>query len=232
MAMVSKTDKAVITTCGVMLLAFWLYSRFASLWIIYINFLIAAVLFGYGIWNERDTSRHLEKSVIFGVVASLTYIPLDWGLSRGIQFIIYVRSDLVVMPAAPLCVVFTWTIGIATVIYFYHRLNAVLGHLFLSAGAAGIVAFVGAIILDQFATAQFLWHWNPTPLAGKYTVDFPQIGSTPVFVPISLLLTFVLSPYYYYKRQHTIVAGIRCGAFMGTMLFCGFVVSLAFYRAV
>ncbi|MDE0041509.1 MAG: hypothetical protein OXT74_05705, partial [Candidatus Poribacteria bacterium] len=68
--------------------------------------------------------------------------------------------------------------------------------------------------------------------AGKYTVDFPQIGSTPVFVPISLLLTFVLSPYYFYKRQHTIVAGIRCGVFMGTMLFCGFVVSLAFYRMV
>ncbi len=232
MAIVSKTDKAVITTCGMMLLAFWLYSRFASLWIIHINFLIAAVLFGCGIWKERETSRHLERSVIFGVVASLTYLPLDWGLSHGIQFIIYLRSDLAVMPAAPLCVVFTWMIAITAIIYLYYRLNSVLGHSLISAGVAGIVAFFGVVVLDQFASAQFLWLWNSTPLAGKYRVDFPQIGSTPVFVPISLLLTFVLSPYYFYKRQHTIVAGIRCGVFMGTMLFCGFVVFLAFYRSV
>lgn len=232
MVIVSKTDRMVITTCGMMLLAFWLYSHFASLWIIYLNFLISAVFFGYGIWKERESSRHLEQSVIFGVAASLTYIPLDWGFSRGIQFIIYLRSDLAIMPAAPLCVVFTWIISIAVIIYFYHRLNSVSGHPLISAGLAGIVAFVGAILLDQFATAKFLWHWNSTPLAGKYSVDFPRIGSTPVFAPISLLLTFVLAPYYFYRRQHTIVAGIRCGVFMGTMVFCGFVAFLAFYRSV
>lgn len=231
MTMVSKTDKAVVTTCATMLLAFWLYSLFASLWIMYINFLITTVLFGYGIWKERETSRRLEKSVIFGVVASLTYIPLDWGFSRGIQFIIYLRSDLAIMPAAPLCVVFTWVIAITAIIYFYHRLNSVSGRPLISAGVVGIIAFVGVIVLDQFATSRFLWHWNSTPLSGKYTVDFPQIGSTPVIVPVSLLLTFMLTPYYFYKRQHTIVAGIRCGVFMGAMLFCGFVVFLAFYRS-
>ena len=232
MVMVSKTDKAVLTICGVMLLAFWLYSRFASLWIIHINFVIAAVLFGYGIRKERETSRHLKQSVIFGVVASLTYIPLDWGLSHGVHFIIYLRSDLAIMPAAPLCVVFTWMIAITSIIYSYFRLNSIWARSFISAGIAGIVAFIGVLVLDQFASAQFLWHWNHTPLAGKYTVDFPMIGSTPVFVPVSLLLTFVLSPYYFYKRQHTIVAGIRCGVFMGTMLFCGFVLFLALYRSV
>lgn len=215
-----------------MLLAFWLYSRFASLWIIYVNFLISVVLFAYGIWKERESSRHLEQSVLFGVAASLTYIPLDWGFSRGIRFIIYFRRDLAIMPAAPLCIVFTWIISIAAIIYFYRRLNSVSGHPLMSAVVAGIAAFVGVILLDQFASAKILWLWNSTPLAGKYTVDFPQIGSTPVFVPISLLLTFVLSPYYFYKRQHTIVAGIRCGVFMGTMLFCGFVAFLAFYRSV
>jgi len=232
MAMVSKTDKSVVITCGMMLLAFWLYSRFASLWIIYVNLLISAVLFVYGIWKERETSRHLEQSVIFGIVASLTYIPLDWGFSRGIQFVIYLRPDLAIMPAAPLCVVFTWIISIAAIIYLYHRLNSVSGRPLISAGLAGIVAFIGAILLDQFASAKFLWHWNSTPLGGKYTVDFPQIGSTPVFAPISLFLTFVLSPYYFYKRQHTIVAGIRYGVFMGAMLFCSFVAFLAFYRLV
>lgn len=232
MAKVSKTDIAVITIYGMMLLAFWLYSRSASLWIIHINFVIAAVLFGYGIWKERETSRHLEQSIIFGIVASLTYIPLDWGLSKGVQFIIYFRSDLAIMPAAPLCVVFSWMIAITSIIYLYFRLNSISAHSFISAGIAGIVAFVGVLVLDQFASARFLWHWNATPLAGKYTVDFPQIGSTPVFVPVSLLLTFVLSPYYFYKRQHTIVAGIRCGVFMGTILFCGFVLFLALYRSV
>ena len=229
--MVSETDKAVIATSGVMLLAFWIYSRFVSPWILYANFLIAAVLFGYGIWKERETSRHLEQSVIFGVVASITYIPLDWGFAHGIQFILYLRSDLAVMPAAPLCVILAWMIAITAIIYFYHRLNSICGRALISAGVAGIVAFVGATILDQFGSEQFLWHWNSTPLSGKYTVDFPRIGSTPVFVPISLLLTFMLSPYYFYKRQHTIVAGIRCGLFMGTMLFCCFVVFLAFYRS-
>ena len=232
MAMVSKTDIAVITVYGMTLLAFWLYSRSASLWFIHINFVIAAVIFGYGIWKERETLRHLEQSVIFGVVASLTYIPLDWGLSRGVQFIIYLRSDLAIMPAAPLCVVFTWMIANSSIIYLYFRVNSITARSVISAGIAGIVAFVGVLVLDQFASARFLWHWNSTPLAGKYTVDFPQIGSTPVFVPVSLLLTFVLSPYYFYKRQHTIVAGIRCGVFMGTMLFCGFVLFLALYRSV
>ncbi|MDE0506169.1 MAG: hypothetical protein OXI86_19000 [Candidatus Poribacteria bacterium] len=230
--MVSTTDRAVIAICGMMLLAFWLYSQFALLWIIHINCLIAAILFGYAIWKERETSRILERSVLFGVVASLTYIPLDWGLSHGIQFIIYLRSDLAVMPAAPLCVVFAWMIAITVIIYLYCRLNSMAAHAFVSAGIAGIAAFAGVIVIDQFASAQFLWHWNSTPLGGRYRVDFPQIGSTPVFVPVSLLLTFVLSPYYFYKRQHTIVAGIRCGVFMGTMLFCGFVVFLALYRDV
>ena len=64
MVMVSKTDKVVLTICGMVLMAFWLYSRFASLWIIHINFVIAAVLFGYGIRKERETSRHLQQSVI------------------------------------------------------------------------------------------------------------------------------------------------------------------------
>ena len=228
---VSKTDRAVIAACGMMLAAFWIYSRFAALWIFYVNVLITAVLFGYGIWKERETSRHLERSAMFGVAASLTYMPLDWGFARGIQFILYLRTDLAVMPAAPLCVVFTWMIAIAAIIYFYHRLNSISGRPLVSAGIAGLVAFVGAIVLDQFGSAQFLWHWNATPLAGKYTVDFPRIGSTPVFVPVSLLLTFMLSPYYLYKRQHTIVAGIRCGVFMGTILFCGFVVFLAFCRS-
>ncbi len=229
--MVSKTDRAIIAACGTMFAAFWIYSRLAWLWIFYVNLLITAVLFGYCIWKERETSRHLERSAIFGVVASLTYMPLDWGFARSIEFILYFRRDLAIMPAAPLCVVFTWMIAITAVIYLYHRLNSISGHPFLSAGIAGIVAFGGAVVLDQFGSAQFLWHWNSTPLSGRYAVDFPRIGSTPVFVPVSLLLTFMLSPYYFYKRQHTIVAGIRCGVFMGTILFCGFSVFLAFYRS-
>lgn len=229
--MASKTDRAVIAACGTMLAAFWIYSHFASFWVFYVNILITTVLFGYGIWKEREVTRHLEQSAIFGVAASLTYMPLDWGFAQGIQFILYLRPDLAVMPAAPLCVVFTWMIAITAIIYFYHRLNSISGHPLISAGIVGIVAFFGAVALDQFGSAKFLWHWNPTPLAGKYTVDFPRIGSTPIFVPVSLLLTFMLSPYYFYKRQHTIVAGIRCGVFMGTILFCGFVAFLAFYRS-
>ena len=229
--MVTQTDKAVIVACATMLLAFWIDTRLNSVWTLYVSVLITAGLFGYGIWKESEPSGYLRQSTIFGVVAALTYIPLDWGLSQKIQFVLYLRSDLPVMPSAPLSLVLTWMIAITAVIYLYHRSNSISVNIFISAGVTGTFAFVSSTILDQFGTANFLWLWNCTPLDGKYTVDFPRIGSTPVFVPIALLLTFLLSPYYFYKRQHAIVAGIRCGLFMGTILFCCFAAFLVFCRS-
>ena len=229
--MVSQTDKVVIAASGTMLLAFWIDSRLNSVWPLYVNVLITAGLFGCAIWKEYEASQDLRQSLVFGIAASLSYIPLDWGLSQKIRLVLYLRPDLPVMPSAPLRLVLTWMIALTAVVYFYHRLNSVFVSIFISAGVTGIFAFVGSVILDQFGTSCFLWHWNPTPLDGKYVVNFPRIGSTPVLVPIALLLTFLLSPYYFYKRQHPIVAGIRCGLFMGTMLFCCFVVFLVFYRS-
>ncbi len=230
--MVTQIDKVVIASCGTMFLTFCIDVRFNSAWTFYANFLITAGLFAYGILKEDGRSQYLKQSIIFGVVASLTYLPLDWGLARGAQFVLYLRRDFPIIPGAPLSLVLTRIIAIAVVAYLYHRLIAISVPVFTAAGIVGTVVLLGSTILDQLGTVHYLWLWNSTPLGGRYVVDLPRIGSTPVCVPIALLLTFFLCPYYFYKRQHAIVAGIRCGLFMGTLLFCCFVVFLLFYQVV
>ena len=152
------------------------------------------------------------------------------------------------MPSAPLSLVFTWMILLTIPIYLYQRLNAILGKTYISAGVTGIAVLVSSAILGMLGSARFLWEWNEDVTlaeleklvgpAGLWTwnenlvAKSPLIGTLPIFVPIALFLAFLLSPHYFTKRQPAIVSGMRCGIFVGAMLFLCFVFFLLFWRKI
>ena len=209
---ITQTDKAVIIACVTTFLTFLINAKLGSIWLLYLNVLVVVGVVGYAsqAWDEFS---HLSRSAIFGVIASITYIPLDWLFSLRVGLLSYLLGLRDIRIAAvPLSLLLTWVIAITIIIYIYQRLNAIWGRPYIPAVVVGSVAFVGSTIFDQFGSAR-LWNWNATPLS-----HFPYIGSVPVFVPIALALTFLLSPYYF-RSHHIIVGGIRCGLFIGMMQF-------------
>ncbi|MCH8293081.1 hypothetical protein IH992_18480 [Candidatus Poribacteria bacterium] len=221
--MVNRTDKVVIAASGTILLTFLIATKYGSIWVLYLNVLITSGLFGYGIRQESEFSSHLSRSVISAVSASITYIPLDWLFSKKAHLIFYLRPDIPWMPSAPLSLVFTWMIVLTVPIYLYQRLNAIWGKAYISAGVTATAVLISSTILGMLGSARFLWNAN-------LVSGLPHIGSLPTFVPIALFLTFLLSPYYFSKRQHPIVSGMRCGIFVGAMLFLCFVFFFLFWR--
>ena len=215
---ITQTDKAVIIVSITTFLTFLTNAKLGSIWLLYLNFLVVVGVFGYASrpWNQLS---HLPRSVIFGVIASMTYIPLDWLFSRRVALLFYLSSGDIRIAAVPLSLLLTWMIVITIIIYIYHRFNAIWKGSYIPAVIVGSIAFVGSTIFDQFGSAR-LWNWN----AIRFSY-FPYIGSVPVCVPIALALTFLLSPYYL-RRHHIVVGGIRCGLFIGIMQFLCF---LLFY---
>ena len=211
---ITQTDKAVIIASITTFLTFLMNAKLGSIWLLYLNVLVVVGVFGYAS-RPWDQLSHLSRSAIFGVVASITYIPLDWLFSRRVMLLFYLSSRDIQIAAVPLSLLLTWMIAITIIIYIYHRLNAIWERPYIPAVIVGSVAFVGSTIFDQFGSAR-LWNWNAIRLS-----DFPYIGSVPVFVPIALALTFLLSPYYL-RRYHIVVGGIRCGLFIGIMQFLCF----------
>ena len=211
---ITQTDKAVTIASITTFLTFLINAKLGSIWLLYLNVLVVAGIFGYAgrPWNQRS---QLSRSTIFGVIASITYIPLDWLFSRQVLLLFYLSPRDIRIAAVPLSLLLTWMIAITIIIYIYHRLNAIWERPYIPAVIVGSIAFVGSTIFDQFGSAR-LWNWNATRLS-----SFPYIGSVPVFIPIGLALTFLLSPYYL-RRHHIVVGGIRCGLFIGIMQFLCF----------
>ena len=215
--MVTQTDRAVIAVCGTTFLAFVIDAWLGSFWMLYLNVLITAWLFNHAIRQKDAYASELVRSIICGVVASVVYILLDWKLSAELQgndkgrLIDYLRPDLPWLPTAPLNLLLTFLIAIIVMIYLYHRLKSISGNAYIAAGVTSIVAFIGITVFDQLGSVR-LWNWNYLIVG-----SLPYIGSIPVFIPTAFFFAFLLSPYYFYKRQHAIVSGLRCGIFMGVM---------------
>ena len=211
---ITQTDKAVITASITTFLTFLINAKLGSIWLLYLNFLVVVGVFGY-VSRPWDQFSHLSRSAIFGVIASITYIPLDWLFSRRVALLAYLSSGDIRIAAVPLSLLLTWMIVTTIIIYIYHRFNAVWERPYIPAVIVGSTAFVGSTIFDQFGSAR-LWNWNVIRFS-----SFPYIGSVPVCVPIALALTFLLTPYYL-RRHHIVVGGIRCGLFIGIMQFLCF----------
>ncbi len=206
---ITQTDKAVIIASITTFLTFLINAKLGSTWLLYLNVLVVVGLFGYASrpWNPLS---YLSRSAIFGAIAAITYIPLDWLFSQNVKLLSYLSLRDIRIAAVPLSLLLTWMIAITIIIYIYHRLNASWEKPYIPAVVIGSVAFVGSTVFDQFGSAR-LWNWNA--IRFSYV---PYIGSVPVCVPIALALTFLLSPYYF-RRHHVVVGGIRCGLFIGIM---------------
>ena len=211
---ITQTDKAVSIASITTFLTFLINAKLGSIWLLYLNFLVVVGVFGY-VSRPWDQLSDLSRSAIFGVIASITYIPLDWLFSRRVALLAYLSSGDIRIAAVPLSLLLTWMIVITIIIYIYHRFNAIWERPYIPAVIVGSIAFVGSTIFDQFGSAR-LWNWNAIRFS-----SFPYIGSVPVCVPIALALTFLLTPYYL-RRYHIVVGGIRCGLFIGIMQFLCF----------
>lgn len=237
-----KTDKAVFAVTGTTLLTFLIASRIGTIWILYPNVLVAAILCVYCIRRIDEDASLLLRSSIFGIATTLTYVPMDWLFSRKAHLVFYLRSDFLADLTTPIGIILNWIVFAMLAAYCYQRLAMIfrtrfastagnsrtgsMGTAMLAAGVTGIGAAVGSNIIYAFGESH-LWVWNATQ------VDrIPQIASVPVFVPVSFLVTFLLCPYFFGiaggfpREQHAGVAGIRCGIFMGALQFFGF---LLFY---
>ena len=238
----TQTDKVVFAVTGITLLTFLMANRIGTIWMLYPNVLIAVSLCVYCIWQIDEDASLLLKSSIFGIATALTYVPMDWLFSRKAGLIFYLRPDFLANLTTPIGIILNWIVFATLAGYCYQRLTmifqtyfasgvgnsrmGVMGTATLAAGVTGIGAAVGSNIIYALGESQ-LWVWNATQ------VDrIPEIASVPVFVPISFLVTFLLCPYFFGvaggfpREQHTGVAGIRCGIFMGALQFFGF---LLFY---
>ena len=238
----SKTDRAVLAVTGTTLLTFLIASRIGTIWILYPNVLVAAVLCVYCIRRIDEDASLLLSSSIFGIATTLTYVPMDWLFSRKVHLVFYLRSDFLADLTTPIGIILNWIVFATLAAYCYQRLAMIfrtrlmseaadsrtgsMGTAMLAAGVSGIGAAVGSNIIYALGESH-LWVWNATQVD-----QIPQIASVPVFVPISFLVTFLLCPYFFGvaggfpREQHAGVAGIRCGIFMGALQFFGF---LLFY---
>lgn len=238
----SKTDRAAFTVTGTTLLTFLIASRIGTIWILYPNVLVAAVLCVYCIRRIDEDVSLLLNSSIFGIATTLTYVPMDWLFSRKVHLVFYLRSDFLADLTTPIGIILNWIVFATLGAYCYQRLAMIfrtrfvsetadsrigsMGTAMLAAGVSGIGAAVGSNIIYALGESH-LWVWNATQVD-----QIPQIASVPVFVPISFLVTFLLCPYFFGvaggfpREQHAGVAGIRCGIFMGALQFFGF---LLFY---
>ena len=237
-----KTDKVAFAVTGTTLLTFLMANRIGTIWILYPNVLIAVSLCIYCIWQIDEDASLLLSSSVFGIATALTYVPMDWLFSRKAGLIFYLRPDFLANLTTPIGIILNWIVFATLAGYYYQRLTTIFqtyfasgmdnprigftGTAMLAAGVTGISAGVGSTIIYALGDSH-LWVWNATQ------VDrIPEIASVPVFVPISFLVTFLLCPYFFGvaggfpREQHAGVAGIRCGIFMGSLQFFGF---LLFY---
>ncbi len=229
--MVLKTDKAILVVVFTTILTFLLLSflpvrslGIGAIWWLYPNLLLAIAWFGYLIRFQRkleedNSSRLLFQSVLFGLAATATYLPMDRLFSRHgkLQFIVYSSPDFLGNVTTPIGLIMTWVLFATFAIYCYHRLEMLGIHRFVASTIVGLVAAIGSIII--YALGKELWMWNSLRVD-----EISNIMTVPIFVPITFLLTFVLCPYYFHRKQHPLVAGMRCGLFLGIVMFLSYII--------
>ncbi len=221
----TRTDKAVfivaLTTFFTFLLLFLLPIRslgIRTIWLLYPNVLLAIGCFGFLIRTRSDIGEDLLlHSVLFGSAATATYLPMDWGFSKKVRFIIYRSTDFFGNVTTPIGLILTWVILATLAIYFYHRLQMFGLHQWVASGITGVAVALGSVII--YGLGKELWEWNVLRVG-----SIPHIASVPIFIPITFMLTFILCPYYFYRKQPALLAGIRCGLFMGIVMIISYII--------
>jgi len=224
-----KTDKpvftVVLTTFLTFLLLFLLPRKsfgIDAIWWLYPNLLLAIGWFGFLIRSYRNitedvSSQLLSSCVLFGVATTAIYLPMDRLFSRQgkLRFIVYSSSDFLGNVTTPIGLILTWMLLATLAVYLYHRLKMFGLPSFVASGLTGIASGFGSVVI--YMLGKELWEWNSLRID-----NIPNIASVPIFMPITYILTFTLCPYYFHREQHALIAGARCGLFMGVMMFLSF----------
>ena len=219
----NRTDFIVIGVCALSLIIFTINTKLDSIVPLYINGLIVLGALTYWVLR-RDAVGILKRSLIIGGISGFFYTFVDSLFVEG-GIIIYLRSEDIEISTTPLSVVLIWICYVAILVYLYQRLRSVFRRFYIPSVLTGASAFLSGIILNYFADHARLWVWNigvPSSLT---------IGSTPLFVPVALFLTFFLSPYIIGGQRisariklpdNPIVGGLRCAIILSMMLYLSF----------
>lgn len=209
----NHTDFIVIGASALILIAFAINTRLASIIPLYLNgFIVLGVLTYWAI--RKDATGRLRRSLIIGGAAGILYTFVDSVLVSE-QMIMYLRRDVKIF-ATPASIVMTWICCITIAIYLYLRLRSVFSRFYIPSALTGAIAFLSSAILHYLGDGARLWIWNARSLS-------PSILSTPLFVPVALCLTFLLSPYIVGGQRITkriglttnpLVAGFRCAVIL------------------
>lgn len=226
-----KTDKPVFTVALTTFLTFLLLFLLPrktfgidAIWWLYPNLLLATGWFGFLIRSHHNitedvSSQLLTSCVLFGLAATVIYLPMDRLFSRHgkLQFIFYRSSDFLVNVTTPIGLILTWVLLATLAVYLYHRLKMFGLPPFVASGLTGIASGIGNVAI--YMLGRELWEWNSLRID-----NIPNILSVPIFMPITYILTFTLCPYYFHREQHALIAGARCGLFMGVLMFLSFLI--------
>jgi len=219
---INRTDRAVIGACALSLTFFSINAKLDSVIPLYLNGLIVLSVFTY--WAvRRDPTGILKRSLIIGSIAGASYAFVD-KMFVETQIITYLRPDVNVFET-PASVVLIWMCSITIVIYFYQRLRPAFNRFYMPSALTGASAFISGTVLNELGDHARLWVWNVG------IPSSPAIGSTPLFVPIALFVTFFLSPYIIGGQhitprigfqKNSIAAGLRCAIILAATIFLAF----------
>lgn len=228
----NRTDLIVVGACALTLMVFLINAWLASAIPLYINSLIVLGVFVY--WAIRgDAAGMLRRGLIVGAIGGSFYTFVDkfFVELRVVTYIAYIKrgGDLgdgikdIPIFATPASVVLIWICCITVVIYLYQRLRSIFGNFYIPALLTGVSAFLATIVLGNLGDRTWVWNFGIT--------SSPGIGSTPLFVPVALFVTFLLSPYIIGGQRifrhigisdNPIAAGLRCAVILSAMVYLSF----------
>jgi preprotein translocase subunit Sec61beta len=217
---INRTDLVVIGACVLTLILFSINTMLDSIIPVYANAIIILGVFTY--WSMGiDVTHMLRRSLIIGCIAGLSYTFID-NLFVEAGIIVYLRSEDVNIFLTPLSVVLTWSYSIAIIMYLYQRFHSFFSRFYIPVLLTGVNAFISSIILNELGDRARLWVWNIG------TPSSPAVGSTPLFLPVALFVTFLFSPYiiggqriteHIAIQKNSVAAGLRCAIILSIMIF-------------
>jgi len=220
---INRTDLIIIGACALSLVIFSINTKLDSVIPLYFNSFIMLGTFTY--WAIRkDATGILRRSLIIGGVSGSLYTFVD-SIFVEAGIITYLKTEDIDVFATPVSIVLVLICCITIAMYFYQRLRSALGKFYISPVLTGASAFLSGIALNYLGDQARIWIWNVG------VPSSPTIGSTPLFVPVALFVTFFLSPYIIGGQRisarirlsdNPIAAGLRCSIILAMTLYLSF----------
>jgi hypothetical protein len=237
---INRTDLVVAGGCILTAIVFLINTRLASVIPLYISSLIVIGIFTY--WAIRvDVIGILRRSLVIGGIGGFFYTFVDklFVELRTVTYIAYVKrgagieDGIMDIPifSTPASVVLVWICCITVVMYLYQRLSSAFEKFYIPALLTGVIVFLGTAVLGNLGHRIWVWSFGAT--------SSPGIGSIPIFVPVALSITFLLSPYIIGGQRisrririsdNLIVSGLRCAVILSITIYLTFMIFTGYGR--